>query len=73
MVGRDVLGAPRPRKRPRDTSGTRAAEDVGPYHAPWQGATSSARRAHENAHLKPRSGTSLYGIIVNILNLLNKE
>ena len=36
MVGRDVPGAPRTWRRPRDahgtTSGTRAAGDVGPYH-----------------------------------------
>ena len=37
MVGRDVLGAPRPRNAHRDAHGnatcTRAAGDVGPYHA----------------------------------------
>ena len=33
MVGRDVLGAPRPRDAHGDATCTRAAEDVGPYHA----------------------------------------
>ena len=37
LVGRDVLGAPRARGRARcaqgDVPGTRAAGDVGPYHA----------------------------------------
>ena len=38
MVGRDVLGAPRPQDVHGNAHGnatcTRAAEDVGPYHAP---------------------------------------
>ena len=50
LVGRDVLGAPRPRDVHGTTSGTptgaRAAGDVGPYHAPRHVRTRTPRAAH---------------------------
>ncbi len=68
MVGRDVLGAPRPRKRPRNvlgnTSCTRAAEDVGPYHVQHHvriqrhvHTHGRARRPRRAAPTKTSSGT----------------
>ena len=58
LVGRDVLGAPRPRDAHGTTSGTptgtRAAGDVGPYHAPRHVRTRTPRAAHAR-HVRTRT------------------
>ena len=58
LVGRDVLGAPRPRDVHGTPSGTptgaRAAGDVGPYHAPRHVRTRTPRAAHAR-HVRTRT------------------
>ena len=63
MVGRDVLGAPRPRDAAEDAHGHAGRRDVGPYHAPHHAehmvgrdvlGAPRPRDAAEDAHGAPR-------------------
>ena len=64
MVGRDVPGAPRPRDAHGDAIGdaigTRAAEDVGPYHAPRH-VRQRMPRPHTHAMRAPMVGRDVPG------------
>ena len=54
LVGRDVPGAPRPRNDIGNATGARAAGDVGPYHAPRHIRTRTSRAAHAR-HVRTRT------------------
>ena len=64
LVGRDVPGAPRAWGRHRDAngnaSGTRAAGDVGPYHAPRH-VRQRTPRPHTHAMRTPMVGRDVPG------------